>query len=102
MTKSMNYEVRALTNSTDDIKNEVIINEMLCNSDESNEIVKACREIEADVSSEDSMTSQLSDESFDEGKLGIHEVAKEGCKIDNFDIIFSLRDEVICEQLKFV
>jgi len=102
MTKSMNYEVRALTNSTDDIKNEVIINEMLCNSDESNEIVKACREIEADVSSEDSMTSQLSDESFDEGKLGIHEVAKEGCKIDNFDIIFSLRDEVICEQLKWL
>ena len=102
MTKSMNYEFRALTNSSDDIKDEVIIKEMQCSSDGSSEVIKSCRVTEADGSSEESVTSLLSDQSFDEAEWVIHDVAKDDFKKNDFDVIMNLRDEVICEQLKFV
>lgn len=102
MTKSMNYEFRALANSTDDIKDEVLIKEMQCSSDGTSEVIKSCHVTEADGSSDESVTSQLSDQSFDEGEWVIHDVAKDEHNKSDFDVIMNLRDEVICEQLKFV
>lgn len=102
MTKSMNYEFRALANSTDDIKDEVLIKEMQCSSDGTSEVIKSCHVTEADGSSDESVTSQLSDQSFDEGEWVIHDVAKDEHNKSDFDVIMNLRDEVICEQLKWL